>query len=105
MGSLYDQLKDKSKIRLQRKVLGISHEGDGVAVRCQDGSEFRGDLVIGADGIHSRTRGEMQNFAEETGPEGLMDEDKSSKLQQHKRLAATIRLRKGFLEIVASAAF
>jgi hypothetical protein len=60
-------------------VLEISHEGDGVVVRCKDGSKFQGDLVIGADGIHSRTRVEMQRFAEETGPTGLMDRDKSCK--------------------------
>lgn len=79
LGSLYEQLEDKSRILLEKKVVEINHEGDGVVVRCQDGSEFRGDLVIGADGIHSRARVEMQRFAEEMGPKGLMDRDKSSK--------------------------
>ncbi len=77
--SLYEQLKDKSRICLEKKVTEIRHEGDGVVVRCKDGSEFKGDLVIGADGIHSRTRVEMQRLAEETGPKGLMNRDKSSK--------------------------
>ena len=79
LGSLYEQLEDKSRILLEKKVVDIKHERDGVVVRCQDGSEFRGDLVIGADGIHSRTRVEMQRFAEKMGPKGLMDRDKSSK--------------------------
>jgi Flavin containing amine oxidoreductase len=79
LGSLYEQLEDKSRILLEKKVVDIKHGKDGVAVRCQDGSEFRGDLVIGADGIHSRTRVEMQRLAEEMGPKGLMDRDKSSK--------------------------
>ncbi|KAH8810054.1 hypothetical protein F5882DRAFT_99982 [Hyaloscypha sp. PMI_1271] len=78
LGSLYEQLEDKSRILLEKKVVDIKHERDGVVVRCQDGSEFRGDLVIGADGIHSRTRVEMQRFAEKMGPKGLMDRDKSS---------------------------
>ena len=80
LGSLYDQLEDKSRILLKKKVVEIRHVGDEVVVKCQDGSEFQGDLVVGADGIHSRTRVEMQRFAEETGPRGLMDRDKSSKL-------------------------
>jgi FAD dependent monooxygenase len=79
LGSLYEQLEDKSTILLEKKVVEILHESNGVVVRCQDGSEFRGDLVVGADGIHSRTRTEMQRFAEMTGPKGLMDADKSSK--------------------------
>jgi FAD dependent monooxygenase len=45
---------------------------------CADGSEFVGHIVIGADGIHSRTRQEMQRFADEIGPPGLMDKDKLS---------------------------
>jgi 2-polyprenyl-6-methoxyphenol hydroxylase-like FAD-dependent oxidoreductase len=79
LASLYEQLEDKSRILLEKKVVEIKHEGNEVVVRCQDGSEFRGDLVVGADGIHSRTRVEMQRYAEETGPRGLMDRDKSSK--------------------------
>ncbi|PMD35736.1 FAD/NAD(P)-binding domain-containing protein [Hyaloscypha variabilis F] len=78
LASLYEQLEDKSRILLEKKVVEIKHEGNEVVARCQDGSEFRGDLVVGADGIHSRTRVEMQRYAEETGPRGLMDRDKSS---------------------------
>ena len=77
--SLYDQLKDNSPIHVGKKVLSITHAEDSVTVRCADGSEFTGDIVIGADGIHSKTRQEMQKYAEETGPKGLMDRDKNSK--------------------------
>ena len=92
MGSLYEQLEDKSRILLKKKVVEIKHVGDEVVVSCQDGSDFRGDLVIGADGIHSRTRVEMQRFAEETGPKGVMDRDKSSKLMKRNTDRAAIRL-------------
>jgi len=74
--SLYDQLENKERVLLNKKVLGIEHVGDEVIVRCQDGSEYRGNLVVGADGIHSKTRGEMKRYAEEFGPPGLIDEDK-----------------------------
>ena len=84
LGSLYEQLKDKSRVCLEKKVIEVRHKEDGVVVRCADGSEFRGDLVIGADGIHSRTRMEMQKFAEETGPKGLIDRDKSSKSMERR---------------------
>jgi hypothetical protein len=46
-------------------------------VRCEDGSVFIGDLVVGADGVHSRTRREMQRIGNEEEP-GLMDGDLNS---------------------------
>ncbi|KAE8445117.1 hypothetical protein EG329_013719 [Mollisiaceae sp. DMI_Dod_QoI] len=76
--SMYGQLKDKSKIRLSKKLRHIQHNSDSVTVKCEDGTEFTGDIVIGADGIHSRTRQEMQRYAKETGPPGLLDKDESS---------------------------
>lgn len=76
---MYDQLKDQSKIKTSKRVLSIEHGESSVTVFCQDGSNYTGDIVIGADGIHSRTRQEMQRFAEETGPPGMMDKDKISK--------------------------
>lgn len=36
---------------------------DGVAVHCADGSVEHGSVVIGADGVHSRTRQAMQSLA------------------------------------------
>ncbi len=79
--SIYEQLDDESKgkVLLNKKVIEIVHFDGGVTVKCADGSEYRGDIVVGADGIHSRARREMQRYGEETGPPGLMDRDKNSK--------------------------
>jgi FAD dependent monooxygenase len=41
---------------------------NSVKVRCADGTEFVGDIVVGADGIHSRVRQEMQRLLEENNP-------------------------------------
>jgi FAD dependent monooxygenase len=73
--SLYEQLEDKSKILLNRKVIAVEMLDEGVRVRCEDGSFFEGSIVVGADGIHSRVRKEMQRLA----PRGLMDGDLKSK--------------------------
>ncbi|GAA4283681.1 FAD-dependent monooxygenase [Brevibacterium daeguense] len=43
-------------IRYGRTVSGFSEEGDGVAVELDDGSRRHVDLLVGADGIHSRIR-------------------------------------------------
>jgi FAD dependent monooxygenase len=77
--SLYEQLEDKSKILLNKKVIAVELGEGGVRVRCEDGSVFEGSIVVGADGIHSRVRKEMQRLAGEMGPKGLMDGDLKSK--------------------------
>ncbi len=77
---LFDRLKDKSKVNLKKKVTSIEHGDSDVTVKCEDRSEFRGDIVISADRIHSRTRKEMQNYAAKTGPPSLIDKDKNSEL-------------------------
>ena len=52
-------------------VARFTDHGDHVTVATEDGREFRGDLVIGADGIRSRTR--TQLFADgDPRPNGYM---------------------------------
>jgi len=43
-------------IRLGARVTGFSQDADGVSLHLADGSEAKGDALIGADGIHSRIR-------------------------------------------------
>jgi 2-polyprenyl-6-methoxyphenol hydroxylase-like FAD-dependent oxidoreductase len=43
-------------IRYGRTISGFSEEGDGVRVVFDDGSHAHADLLVGADGIHSRIR-------------------------------------------------
>jgi flavin-dependent dehydrogenase len=35
-------------------VCGVRHDNDGAVVMCEDGREFRGSMIIAADGINSR---------------------------------------------------
>lgn len=57
--TLYDNLRDKSKVLLNKRVSRVEQGYDGVTVYCRDGTSHKGDVVIGADGIHSVVRGEM----------------------------------------------
>jgi 2-polyprenyl-6-methoxyphenol hydroxylase-like FAD-dependent oxidoreductase len=43
-------------LRLGTEVNAFEHDGDGVTVKLGDGTEDRADLLVGADGIWSRTR-------------------------------------------------
>lgn len=51
-----------AKLCTGRKVCGIEVDEEGVTVRCEDGRVERGSLVLGADGVHSRTRSLMREL-------------------------------------------
>ncbi|KID61520.1 FAD-dependent monooxygenase aurC [Metarhizium brunneum] len=56
---LYAKFEDKSRIHMSKKVVEISHGKSNVSVTAADGTTYEGDLVVGADGIHSAVRSEM----------------------------------------------
>jgi FAD dependent monooxygenase len=58
---LYLGLRDKSKIKVGQRVIKIQHHQNrrGVSVFTESGQEHVGDLVAGADGVHSITRSQM----------------------------------------------
>ncbi|GFF29079.1 3-(3-hydroxy-phenyl)propionate/3-hydroxycinnamic acid hydroxylase [Aspergillus udagawae] len=53
----------KDKILTDKKLTSITTTQDGVTATCADGSVFHGSIVIGADGVYSRTRQVMRNLA------------------------------------------
>lgn len=79
MQALYDQIKHKKKVLVNKKVINVVHNKDSVSVECADGSIYTGDIVIGADGIHSKIRKEMGRIAHDSNP-GMMERDETSTL-------------------------
>ena len=43
-------------VRDGARLTGLEQDASGVSARFDDGSSARGDLLIGCDGLHSRTR-------------------------------------------------
>ncbi|MEJ7784406.1 MAG: FAD-dependent oxidoreductase [Solirubrobacteraceae bacterium] len=50
---------DSSRLQLGRRCVGFESDADGVSARFEDGSEERGDVLIGADGLRSAVRGQL----------------------------------------------
>ena len=57
---------DPDVVRLNHRVVGYSESADGVELRFDDGTSARGDLLIGADGLKSVVRGQMQGLVPAT---------------------------------------
>lgn len=61
---LYTHLKGKdSNIRVNSRVTDIKPHATGVHVHLADGTLIQGSIVVGADGVHSRTRQIMDSLA------------------------------------------
>ncbi|KAL1880546.1 hypothetical protein VTK73DRAFT_5559 [Phialemonium thermophilum] len=66
---LYDNLRDKSKIRTRCGIRDFEETDDGVSVTTDTGETIHGSILIGADGIHSTVRQIMSRSLEKTDPE------------------------------------
>jgi FAD dependent monooxygenase len=61
---LFDGLKDKSRVSVDKKVITIDHTSNGVTAKCSDGSSYSAGIAMGTDGVHSITRREMWQYIE-----------------------------------------
>ncbi|KAI8065538.1 hypothetical protein BC940DRAFT_320639 [Gongronella butleri] len=75
---MYDAVPDKSKLLPNKKVKVIQDTKDGVIIETTDGAMYKGDMVIGADGVHSIVRDHIFN---------AIGEEKA--LKEKKRMTAT----------------
>ncbi|KGO73635.1 Monooxygenase, FAD-binding [Penicillium italicum] len=69
--TLYETLPATAKdcYLMNKKVDSIVSDDTGVRVTCTDGSTYDGSIVIGADGVHSKTRRNMRELALKENPQ------------------------------------
>ncbi|KAJ4350594.1 hypothetical protein N0V95_004598 [Ascochyta clinopodiicola] len=65
---LYDNLRDKSKVLTKQGVARVEEAAGEVKVITEGGEAFSGDILVGADGIHSTVRREMWRLADQDKP-------------------------------------
>jgi 2-polyprenyl-6-methoxyphenol hydroxylase-like FAD-dependent oxidoreductase len=53
---LYSKVKDRAQFRFSTTVTSFVQDSSGVTAALSDGSEFRADVIVGADGFHSGIR-------------------------------------------------
>ncbi|QPC74549.1 hypothetical protein HYE68_005301 [Fusarium pseudograminearum] len=76
---LHNNIKHKDRILPNKRVTLVELTSDGARVHTKDGSTFDGDIVVGADGIHSKIRDEMWRIGKEQSP-GYFPQDETSRV-------------------------
>lgn len=95
---LHENIKDKSKLLLNKSVEKVTTTEAGATVETKDGDVFEGDIVVGLDGIRSTVREEMWRIASKASP-GYFPKDEWKRVpinvkclfgicRFHKRIAA-----------------
>ncbi|KAE8162124.1 hypothetical protein BDV40DRAFT_288822 [Aspergillus tamarii] len=81
---LWNRLPEKSRVLVGKKVVKVQQSSTGATVQCLDGSTYTGDIVVGADGVHSIIHKEMCRSMEMTKPGDML-------LSENKRMVTQYR--------------
>tara|TARA_R110002003_G_scaffold103_9_gene8179 strand:- start:12932 stop:13567 length:636 start_codon:yes stop_codon:yes gene_type:complete len=73
---LYDNLQDKSKVKVAKRISKVDHNTKEVIVLCEDGSAISGDVLVGCDGVHSKVRHELWRLSHLQEPLAINAKDK-----------------------------
>lgn len=66
-----------------KTLAGIEHTETGVRVHLTDGTVEEGDIVIGADGVHSQCQSHMWDYAKRFEPGAIPESDKSALFSEY----------------------
>lgn len=66
LSCIYNAIEDKSRIRANSGVASFIESAEGVEVTTESGEVLKGDVLIGADGVHSHIRGLLADKIEAT---------------------------------------
>ncbi|GFF78892.1 FAD/NAD(P)-binding domain-containing protein [Aspergillus udagawae] len=75
---LYKTYPNKSKILVNKLVTELRQSDGAACVMTEDGSTYEGNLIVGADGVHSRLRSEIWRLADINQPGLVTTEEKQS---------------------------
>jgi 2-polyprenyl-6-methoxyphenol hydroxylase-like FAD-dependent oxidoreductase len=82
---LYENIKDKSKLLKNTRVTKVEMGSDSVTAIAADGTKYTGDILVGADGIHSQVRQEMWRIADEISPGYIPSSEKQREFRPYNK--------------------
>lgn len=95
---MYENLNDKSKIKLQKRIAKVDHNEYEVTVTCDDGTTINGDILVGCDGVHSVIRNEMWRLADMHEQKSFDPSDKNLLFAEYECLFGISSATKGIVD-------
>ncbi|KAH4112908.1 hypothetical protein HBI64_155590 [Parastagonospora nodorum] len=83
---LYENLKNKSKIRLGNRITNVDHNSEEVIVLCENGTAVSGDILVGCDGVNSTVRQALWRFATSQDPTAFDIKEKTMLMAEYQCL-------------------
>lgn len=68
LDAFWKKVEKKNNAHVGKRVLEVVLSPDNVGVKTTDGDFFTGDILVGADGVHSKVRSEMWRLADSLEP-------------------------------------
>lgn len=90
---LYEGLPDQSFIRTNSRVDRVEHTKTGVKVYLTDGTVEEGDIVVGADGVHSIVKQLMWDYAAKNESDALPELHKNPLYSDFKAIFGTSEMK------------
>jgi 2-polyprenyl-6-methoxyphenol hydroxylase-like FAD-dependent oxidoreductase len=84
--ALYENLKDKSKVKLQKRISHVDHNVEGIIAICEDGTAVAGDVLVGCDGVNSKIRHELWRLSQEAQADSIITDDQKTMFAEYKCL-------------------
>ncbi|GAM91086.1 hypothetical protein ANO11243_091330 [Dothideomycetidae sp. 11243] len=81
---LYRSIKDRSCIKLNKRLDRVDVSDSKVTVTCRDGSVHHGHVLVGCDGVNSQVRHEMWRLADEQSPGSVPASDRTVMTAEYK---------------------
>ncbi|KAH7082317.1 FAD binding domain protein [Paraphoma chrysanthemicola] len=81
--TLYDNLKDKSKVNVAKRISKVDHNATEVIVLCEDGTAVSGDVLVGCDGVYSKVRQELWRISHLQEPLAIDSKDKEMLIAEY----------------------
>jgi 2-polyprenyl-6-methoxyphenol hydroxylase-like FAD-dependent oxidoreductase len=79
---LFNHIPEKTKVLVGKRFVKAESSADGIIAHCSDGSSYKGDIIIGADGAHSSVRQSMWQHMKDDGLEDIIRKDATGTIQQ-----------------------
>lgn len=84
--ALYANLKDKSRIKVQKRISQVDHNAEGVVAICEDGTAVAGDILVGCDGVNSKIRNELWRLSQEAEQDLITADDQKTMFAEYRCL-------------------